>query len=253
MRKSWIVPLGLVALLTACASVTPAAPATGPALDGTSWTVSQLNGKATVEGHPPTMRFADGRVGGTTGCNTFSTGYTQDGARLTFGKDVAMTAMACTAEAVTAQEQAVTTALGTVAGVRQAGTGLELVDAGQSVVFSLAPVVDKPLEGTTWQLSGVIAKDAVTSAVADGMVTMTISGDQLSGKACNTFRGQVTAKDGSFTAGPLMSTKMACTSPELTAQETAVLANLQSATAYTIEGDTLTITGGDAGLVFTAA
>ena len=70
---------------------------------------------------------------------------------------------------------------------------------------------------------------------------------------CNTFRGQVTAKDGSFTAGPLMSTKMACTSPELTAQETAVLANLQSATAYTIEGDTLTITGGDAGLVFTAA
>ena len=135
MRKSWIVPRGLVALLTACASVTPAAPATVPALDGTSWTVSQLNGKATVEGHPPTMRFADGRVGGTTGCNTFSTGYTQDGARLTFGKDVAMTAMACTDEAVTAQEQAVTTALGTVAGVRQAGTGLELVDAGQSVVF----------------------------------------------------------------------------------------------------------------------
>jgi heat shock protein HslJ len=51
-----------------------------------------------------------------------------------------------------------------------------------------------------------------------------------------------------------MSTKMACASAELNAQETAVLANLQAATSYAIDGDTLKLSAADGtGLVFTAA
>ncbi|MCA0295989.1 MAG: META domain-containing protein [Actinobacteria bacterium] len=254
MKKYWILSVGLVALLAACSSGTPAAPAAGPTLEGTSWTVTQLGGKATLENHRPTMKFAEGRVGGTTGCNSWGTSFTQTGATLALGTEIAMTAMACTDDAVMAQEAAVSKALPTIASVRTAGSGAELLDASGQVVFTLARVENKPLEGTTWHLSGLVADTAVSSTVADSVVTMTISGGSLSGKACNTFRGTVTAADGSFTAGPLMSTKMACPSAELTAQETTVLANLAAATHYAIEGDTLTLSGDDgSGLVFTAA
>lgn len=255
MSKSWLVSLGLVALLVACSSTTPAGPgpaATAPGLAGTSWTVTALNGGAPLAGHAPTMEFSTDAVAGSASCNRYNATFSQDGAnvRITPG---ALTAMAC-AEDVMAQEQAFTTALAAVTGVRAAGEGVELVDASAKALLALAKVVDKPLEGTDWRLSGIISGEAVSSPVAEGEVTLKIADGTLTGKACNTFRGSVTVADGTLEVGPLMSTKMACTSAELTAQETAVLTTLQAATAYTIAGDSLTITAEDgSGLTFTAA
>jgi putative lipoprotein len=121
-------------------------------------------------------------------------------------------------------------------------------------VLTLAKVQDKPLEGTQWTLSGIVSTDAVSSPVANSTVTLTIADGTLSGKACNTFRGSVTAADGSFKAGPLMATKMACASKDLSTQETTVLKTLQAATTYTITGNDLTLKAEDgSGLVFTAA
>jgi heat shock protein HslJ len=256
VRKYWTVTVGLMATLaastlTACAAATPAGPA--PQLAGTNWSVTAINGKPTIAGHPPTMTFTADQVSGTTGCNSFSAGYTLNGAALII-KPAAQTAMACEDAAVMTQEQSFGTALATVAAVRTAGTGLELVDPGQKVVFALAAVANKPLEGTTWQLSAIIAKAATASPVAGSTVTLGVSGDQLSGKACNTFRGQVTIDGTNFRAGPLMSTKMACANPEENAQETAVLTGIEAATSYGIVGDTLTLKAADGtGLEFRAA
>ncbi len=252
MRKSWIPVVGLVALLAACTTTTPAVPA-GPTLAGTSWTVAQVQGRPTLPGHRPTMKFADGRIAGTTGCNSYGAGYTQSGDSVSLSQ-AAMTAMACAGDAVMAQEQAFTTALPTITSVRSAGTGLELLDGGAAVVFTLEPVRNKALEGTTWRLSGIASAGSVQSTVAGSEVTMTISGPTLRGKACNTFRGPVTAADGSFAAGPLTSTRMACPSAGLGAQENAVLTTLESATRYAIDGGTLTLSAADgSGLLFTAA
>lgn len=256
MNRSWTLSVGLVALLTACASVTPAAPSTPPVLEGTSWVVTSIKGAATLADARPTMQFADGKVAGLASCNHYFASFTQKDAGLTFGQ-AGMTMMMCTRTEVMTQEQAFAAALPAVAAARSAGDGLDLTDSAGTAVLSLAPapkVTAKPLEGTTWKLSGIVAKDAVSSPVAGSEVTMTISGGTLSGKACNTFRGIVTASAGSFAAGPLMSTKMACASAGLTAQETAVLTTLQAATGYAIEGDTLTLSAPDgAGLLFTAA
>lgn len=254
MRKYWIVTVGLIATLAACAAPTPAGPA--PQLTGTNWSVTAINGQPTIAGHPPTMTFTTDQVSGTTGCNSYSAGYTLNGAALTI-KPAAQTAMACEDAAVMTQEQTFGTALATVTAVRAAGTGLELLDAGQKVVFALAAqgaVVNKPLKGTTWKLSAIIAKAATASPVAGSTVTLGVSGDQLSGKACNTFRGQVTIDGSNFKAGPLMSTKMACANPDESAQETAVLAGIEAATSYGIVGDTLTLKAADGtGLEFRAA
>ncbi len=137
--------------------------------------------------------------------------------------------------------------------MRTSSGGADLVDADGNVVLALAKIVDQPLEGTTWTLTGIISGETVASPVAESTVTLTISDGKLSGKACNSFHGSVSAADGSFTAGPLASTRMACTSEELTKQETTVLTTLQAATGYTITGNELTISADDGtGLVFTA-
>lgn len=244
---------GLVMLLAACA--TPAAPGDAPALEGTRWAVTALHRSPTLETHRPTMDFVEGRVGGTTGCNSYGAGFTQSGSRLTLGSDVAVSAMACTDPDVMEQEAEVVAALPAVASLRASANGLELLDAAQQPVFTLTAAVDKPLEGTTWTLSGIVTREAgVSSPVAGSNVTMTVTAGTLSGKACNTFRGPVTTADGNFRAGPLMSTKLACLSDELTRQETDVLAGLEAARRHRIERDTLTLTAADGtGLVFTAA
>lgn len=252
MRKLWILAIGLVAVVSACSTSTPAAPASAPPLDGTSWTVTQIKGAAVVPGHEPTMEFAGGKVAGSASCNRYNAAFTQNGTQLTISPG-AMTQMMCQPEAIATQEQAFTAALGTVAGVRGAGDGLELLDASGQVVLTLTKLLDAPLEKTEWQLSGIISKQAVSSPVGGSAVTMTIADGQLSGKACNTFRGMVVVDGGSFKAGPLMSTKMACANADETAQETTVLRTLEAADAFLIKGSQLTITAPDGtGLEFTA-
>ncbi|MGV8907970.1 MAG: META domain-containing protein [Propionicimonas sp.] len=255
MRKYWIVAVGLLATLAACSSPTPAAPA-GPTLDGTSWVVTAINQKPTLADHQPTITFAGDRAAGLASCNQFSAGFSQTASTVKVTQG-ATTAMACTPEAVMTQEQAFSAALAATAAVRAAGGGAELLDASGKVVMSLQPapvVAPKPLEGTTWQLSGIIANEAVSSPIAGTTVTMQISGGQLSGKACNTFRGDATVAGSSFTAGPLMSTKMACPNAAENAQETAVLTILQTASTYAISGNTLTFNAEDGtGLEFRAA
>jgi len=253
MRKFWLASLGIVAVLTACSSTTPAGPAATPAptLEGTSWTVTAINGTAPITGNAPTMEFTDAAVTGSASCNRYNAAFTQDGSKVTITPGVT-TQMACGADVMT-QEHAFTVALTQVSGARTNGEGAELTDSAGKAVLSLARITDKPLEGTTWTLTGIISGETVASPVTESTVTLTIAEGQLSGKACNSFRGSVTTADGSIKVGPLASTKMACTSTELSAQETTVLTTLQAASGYTIRGNELTITADDGtGLVFTA-
>lgn len=111
----------------------------------------------------------------------------------------------------------------------------------------------RPLVGTAWTLTGIVAGEAVTSPVAGTTVTLRFTDDTLSGKACNTFRGAVTIEGDALTVGPLASTRMACVKPGEGEQEATVLSILGDVTGYAIDGDALTLTAPDSkGLVFTA-
>lgn len=259
MYSRRLLAVGLALLLTACASTgSPGATpqATAPTLEGTSWVVTQIKGAATLSDRQPTMAFADGRASGMASCNTFSAGFTQNGSTLSVSA-VAMTAMACTDAGLTAQEEAFSTALSELAQVRSTSGGIELLNAGGAAVLTLAPaptVTPAPLVGTTWTLTGIVANEAVSSAVAGTEVTMTFTDDELSGKACNTFSAAVTLKDASLSVGPVTSSLMACPDEQEGAQEASVLAILEAATGYVIEGKTLTLsTPQSTGLVFTAS
>jgi heat shock protein HslJ len=93
------------------------------------------------------------------------------------------------------------------------------------------------LEGTTWVLDGTLADTEITAEFSDG---------QVNGSAgCNTYTGDYAstraAGRNTIKIGPLASTMMSCDEP-LMDQESLYLAALESATEYTIEGFSLSIT-----------
>lgn len=100
-------------------------------LEATAWQLETLaTGTDAVSSVvvPGQITFAaDGTVSGTTGCNSFSGGYTVDGSSLTFGP-LATTRMACPDD-VAAQETAVLTGLESTASFAIDGQTLSLLGA----------------------------------------------------------------------------------------------------------------------------
>jgi len=75
--------VALTLLLVACTIKPPAAP---ERLEGTSWRAVSIEGKATPETHPSTVRFFDRQLaGGSLACNAYSTTYFADASGLRFG------------------------------------------------------------------------------------------------------------------------------------------------------------------------
>jgi heat shock protein HslJ len=63
-------------------------------LDGTSWTIVTLGGKRAVEGIATEVRFSDGKISGSAGCNHFGGPYSETGKNLKLGA-VFRTEMGC--------------------------------------------------------------------------------------------------------------------------------------------------------------
>jgi heat shock protein HslJ len=111
-------------------------------LAGTSWHVTGINnGKeavvSVVAGTSVTMNFATGgKVGGSGGCNNYTSTYTQDGGKLTFTSPAATRRM-CVASGVMEQERAFFRALESAATARVEGNELELRTADGALALSL--------------------------------------------------------------------------------------------------------------------
>jgi heat shock protein HslJ len=103
-------------------------------LEGTPWKlVSYHDGEnalaSVLSGTEITAAFADGKLAGSAGCNSYSASYQGEGDALTVGP-VATTRKVCAEpEGIMEQEQAYLAALGSVAGYRIQGGRLELLDA----------------------------------------------------------------------------------------------------------------------------
>lgn len=112
------------------------------ALAGTTWEVTGINTGTAVSspiiGSQVTATFGeDGRVTGSAGCNTYTTGYTLQGEALAIDP-VASTSMACNSpEGVMEQETAFLKALERSTTVEVAATGMTLRDAGGTIQLTL--------------------------------------------------------------------------------------------------------------------
>ena len=232
-------------LLASCASATPASTPSQVASEGDivgiTWLLEDLAGEAPVDGSPVTVRFTEvGALFGSGGCNRFAGTYEIDGATLTVGDALPSTMMAC-ADDVMTLETAFFTALTEARGFAVDGETLTLNDEGGEALGTFA-AQSQELADTTWAITSYNDGSAAVSPLADTETELTFADDgTLSGTGgCNRLLGSYTAGDGEISFGTIATTQMACMTPEgLMDQEAAIVAALESAATYSIEGDML--------------
>jgi heat shock protein HslJ len=242
---------------TPAAEVQPAeseASADGTPLVGTLWQMERFEGDDALGSTEVTAVFAeDGTLSGNAGCNSFSTSYTLEGDNLRISDTIIATMMACLDDGVMEQEAAFLGGLPGAANYKIEGRQLTLYDEAGRKIGRFTAVQAASLTGTSWQLTGYNnGQGAVVSVTAGVEATAVFAEDgTLSGSAgCNRYSTSFAAEAGALSIGPIVSTMMAC-ADEVMRQETAFLAALDSATAYTIEGEQLALRDSDGSLLAT--
>jgi heat shock protein HslJ len=112
-------------------------------------------------------------------------------------------------------------------------------DDGGSAAGTAPEAAD--LDGSTFTVTDVEGQEVVEGSTitidfAEGLV--------VAAGGCNTLRGGYTVEDGVLVVDVLASTQMACDEP-LMAQDDWIGALLESGPRVTLDGDTLTLSGGD--------
>jgi heat shock protein HslJ len=219
------------------------APASDEAsLVGVPWVLTAGLDAQGWENAPPSATFADGTVGGSTGCNRFTAPFTVDGDSLELGT-IAATQMACVPPSDTV-ERAYLAALGKVARWRMDGSSLVLLDGEENELLRY----DAASPVGSWEATVIQTGFALTSPLPGTKVTATFADDgTLTGSAgCNTYRTSFTTDEGGIEIAPPAATKKTCASPAgVMAQEAAYLAVLPTAAHYRVDGGSLALLSAD--------
>lgn len=250
--RAMLLPLLAGVLLGACAaggasrrpsdrSPTPAASAApsvagGPMVADRTFISSAITGRDLVPGTRVTLRFKDGQLGASAGCNSMSGDYQIVGGALSVGR-LATTEMGCEADLM-AQDQWLAAFLPGAA-ISLDGTTLSLAKDGVTLTLVDQRTTSLPLEGTLWTVDGLVAGDAVSSVPQGVTATLVFAGGLVSVNAgCNSGSGSAAVGDAKITFGPILLTKMACGSGAM-AVELRVTSVLRGTQPYSIAGDSL--------------
>jgi len=212
-----------------------------PDLNSTAWVLSSLPGRSLVAGSSVTLRFEDGRVQGSDGCNRYTAPYTASDTTLQVGPTAASTQMAC-AQPLMEQAEAFMRALVNARAYRIQSGQLELLGADGTMLASHAPQ-PQALAGTSWRVTGYNnGREAVVSLIADTNLTMAFSTDgKASGSAgCNHYIAPYTSEGPKLSFGAVASTRRMCAQPEgVMDQEQQFLKALGTVASARVEGDHL--------------
>ena len=215
----------------------------GPSdLVGITWLLDELNGQPTIEGTFPSVTFNNqGGFNGSGGCNVYTGSYTSSGGQIDVADNIISTMMACD-EPIMTQEFGFFEVLKTASSFADVDTKLTLSDqAGTALATFTAQSQD--LAGTSWQVTAYNnGQEAVVGVLEGTTPTIEFGADgHLSGSAgCNRVIGSFTTTDGTIKLGPLATTQMACAEPEgVMDQESRLVAALETAATYHVEGPTL--------------
>jgi heat shock protein HslJ len=200
-------------------------PSSGLTLEGMPWHLREFrneDGGMTGAADGAWILLQDGILTGSTGCNDLAGSYMFDGTALTVS-DITPTDATCLDGGLVAQEMAVLGRLAEVASVATDDGDLWLVDAsgGQHLMFIA-------LQGRTWT-----PLYAGAEPMPEGDVSVRFENGAVGGQGpCGSFGGPFTQDGSSIAIGPLESTRMSCTDPEL---EDELLSDLELARSYAIE------------------
>lgn len=213
-------------------------------LDGTPWRLASQAGSGGSRLAPTAriaVRFEDGHVVGTAGCNRINAPYTIQGVGLRV-EGGATTMMACAAP-VMADEATFLSNLARVTAFAIADERLTLVDGSGEPVLVFEQERSPALTGTRWTAINVNnGREAVVSVVAGTEITAEFRDDgSVSGSAgCNSWRAQATVAGDTLRFSPPVATKKLCMQPDgVMEQETAFLRAVESVALHRIDGDVM--------------
>lgn len=235
-------------------------------LDGRAFLVTSWTAPISLDAGSVRISFSAGEVSFNAGCNTHTGAYRLDGDRLVVDTMMS-TMMGCDPELHARDEY--------LAGLLQGGElvqqpvvdldGDVLVLANDQARIELldeqVAVPDVPLVGTTWTLTTIITgtgPDGVASSVPADVepptLTLVEDGTVALFDGCLASTTTVEVGATALRFGPVVPTDQVCdSSVELMGVLDAVHAVIEEGeTAYELDGDALTLTRGDRGLVLTA-
>jgi len=190
-------------------------------------------------GKPISLTFADGRVSGRTGCNSFTGSYTLAGNGIKIGP-LAATRMMC-AENVMTQEGQFLKALESAVRWNVQGDKLDMHRADGERALEGIPEVAGSLSGSTWNVTGFNnGRQGVVSPIVGSPISLSFADGRVSGRTgCNNFTGSYTLKGNNIKVSQLANTNMMCPAEGVMAQESQFLKALESAVTWSLEGDRL--------------
>lgn len=227
-----------------------------PALDGTEWIVTSLNGQRPFAGSNITLSFEGGTISGYDGCNWYGGSYAASDTTLEFGPAESTQRKCVTPAGVMLQEGRYHETLREVTTVRMAGDQLAMANrAGDTVLLLVrrvrAAMNPDDLIGTSWQLRSV--NDTVEQHAP---ITLTLTSDQISGFAgCRRYTGTYKARGDEIRIPGIRMTATECARGDSALlREGRFTTDLSEASHYLLGGDSLVIITAPARrLVFTAA
>ena len=216
-------------------------------LDGTSWTLTTLNGQPALKDTTVTLNFMAGKVVGSDGCNNYNGSYTADGTNIKFNQ-LASTMMACP-EPIMKQATTYSRRWDRRPRTRPMPSSSRCHDASGKELAAFS-AQSNDLTGTSWIVTGYNnGKQAVVSVAAGTELTANFGADgKLSGSAgCNNYMASYQTDGNKISIGPAASTKKACEQAVMD-QETQYLAALSTAATYRIDGNKLELRTADGAL-----
>jgi heat shock protein HslJ len=225
-------------------------------LAGTSWVLAAVvdeDGSDQPAVLAPTLDFGPGgRLSGSTGCNSFSGTYRQEGTALRLDPG-AMTKRACADETVQGQEDALLARLPRVRSFSRTSDELTLLDGGGAATLRYSAGL-AGLAGSDWVVTAVNngRGGLESSALTEGLTLSFAEDGTVSGTdGCNRYHGPYTEDGEELTIGTLGATMMAC-EPDVMALADQFQAALAATTTFSISGDTLTMRDADGAAQVTA-
>jgi len=229
---------------------------TGGTIEGVTWVLKSYDVSGTQKDVPADVyadaRFEAGKVSGSAGCNQYN------GAAKISGVTIAVTGVSSTMMACPPPASDVETAylanLNKAASFTATADSLTIFDASGATLLVYSAASGSALTEGQWLVTGYNNGQQAVVSVAAGSAPTAVFGTDgtVSGNAtCNNFSGPYKIDGDKITIGPLASTMMACASEELSAQEAAYLAALQSAATYQVRGATLDLRTADDALAVT--
>ena len=187
------------------------------------------------------------QLGVSAGCNSMGAPYSIADSTLHLPGPMITTEMAC--DAALMEQDTWIAAFLDGAAMTTDGQMLVLTKDGDTLTLMDEKVAnpDRPIEGTTWVVEGLVQNQAVSSVPAGLSSTLVFADGKVAYAGCNQGSGSATIGESTITFGPMATTRMACPQPAMDLEQF-VLGVLSGEVTATVDADALHLLGAGGGL-----